>query len=53
MIEDPLDPKELHNRVLNLIESITDTAFSFTRRGLFERDKLIVTTMLCFRILIR
>lgn len=48
-----MSPKSLRKRVLDLIDSITETAFNFTRRGLFERDKLIVTAMLCFRILLR
>ena len=29
------------------------TAFNFTRRGLFEKHKIIVTTMLCLRIMLR
>jgi len=36
-----------------LIESITYTSFTYTRRGLFERHKIIVTTMLTLRIMIR
>jgi len=36
-----------------LIESITYTSFTYTRRGLFERHKVIVTAMLTFRILIK
>lgn len=37
----------------DLIESLTYTAYQYTRRGLFERHKLIVATMLTFRILLR
>lgn len=36
-----------------LIESITFTSFTYTRRGLFERHKIIITTMLTLRIMIR
>ena len=36
-----------------LIESLTYTAYQYTRRGLFERHKLIVATMLTFRIQLR
>lgn len=36
-----------------LIESITYTSFTYTRRGLFERHKVIVTAMLTLRILVR
>lgn len=39
--------------MLNLIDSITITAFNYTRRGLFEKHKLIVSCMLTLRILIR
>lgn len=48
-----MSPGSLKKRVNELIESITYTAFQYTRRGLFEKHKLIVTTMLNFRILIR
>lgn len=36
-----------------LINSITYISFQYARRGLFERHKLIVSTMLTFRILLR
>ena len=36
-----------------LIESITYVSFCYTRRGLFERHKIIVTAMLTLRIMIR
>jgi dynein heavy chain len=36
-----------------LIDSISYTAFNFTRRGLFEKHKLIVAAILTFRILER
>jgi dynein heavy chain len=47
------DPKMLQKRVEELIESITYTGYQYTRKGLFEKHKLIVVTMLTFRILIR
>eukprot|EP01061_Rhynchopus_euleeides_P000007 TRINITY_DN10009_c0_g1_i1.p1 TRINITY_DN10009_c0_g1~~TRINITY_DN10009_c0_g1_i1.p1 ORF type:complete len:865 (+),score=418.35 TRINITY_DN10009_c0_g1_i1:31-2595(+) len=49
----PDDPKNLGDRCQNLIESITQTIFAFTSRGLFERHKLIFSALLCFAILQR
>ncbi len=49
-MEDPLSPRSLSRRVDQLIESITITSFNNTRRGLFERHKLIVAAMLTLRI---
>lgn len=48
-----MSPRSLAKRVDQLIESITYTSFTYTRRGLFERHKVIVTSMLTFRILIK
>jgi len=48
-----MSPKTLAARVEALVESITYQAFNYTRRGTFEDHKLIISTMLCFRILIR
>lgn len=50
--EEPLTPRSLRKRVIELTESITYCAFSFVRRGLFEKHKLIFATMLCFKIMI-
>ena len=36
-----------------MIESITYTSYQYARRGLFERHKLIVSTMLTLRVLLR
>jgi len=36
-----------------LIDSITFEGFNYTRRGTFEQHKLLIATMLCFRILVR
>ncbi|KAL9650835.1 hypothetical protein ABK040_001885 [Willaertia magna] len=38
-------------RVDNIVDSITETLFSYVSRGLFERHKLIFSTMLCIEIL--
>lgn len=48
-----MTPRSLQKRVEKLIESITYTSFCYTRRGLFERHKIIVTTMLTLRVMIR
>lgn len=48
-----MTPRTLKARVDELIESITYQAFNYVRRGTFERHKLIIATMLCFRINIR
>ena len=48
-----LTPRSLDKRVTKLIDVVTKFAFNTIRRGLFERHKLIVAAMLCFRILIR
>jgi len=40
-------------RVDRIIESITLTSFKYVRRGLFEKHKIIVATMLALRILVR
>lgn len=51
--EEEMTPKTLAARVDALVESITFQGFNYTRRGTFEDHKLIISTMLCFRILIR
>lgn len=48
-----MTPRTLQKRVNDLIESITYQGFNFTRRGTLEDDKLIISAMLTFRILIR
>lgn len=48
-----MTPRALQKRVELLIDSITYTSFTYTRRGLFDRHKVIVTAMLTFRIMIR
>lgn len=48
-----MTPRTLAKRVDALTESITYQGFNYTRRGTFEAHKLIISTMLCFRIMIR
>jgi len=48
-----MTPKSLDKRVGELTESITFQGFNYTRRGTFENHKLIVSTMLTFRIMVR
>jgi dynein heavy chain len=42
--------EELDKRCIILTQSITDTVFNYIRRGLFEIDKLTVSTLLTLRI---
>lgn len=51
--EQEMTPRTLKARVSELIDSITYQSFNYVRRGTFERHKLIIATMLCFRINIR
>jgi len=51
--EAEMTPRTLKKRVEALTDSITFQAFSYTRRGTFERHKLLVATMLCLRIQMR
>jgi dynein heavy chain len=51
--EAEMTPRTLTTRVNELILSITYQGFNYVRRGTFERHKLIIATMLCFRINIR
>jgi dynein heavy chain, axonemal len=48
-----LSPQDLEKRLKGLADCTTYTVFDFTRRGLFDRDKLTVTSLLTFRILLR
>ncbi|OQR88006.1 dynein heavy chain [Achlya hypogyna] len=45
--------EDIAARCKGLIASITMCVFNYIRRGLFERDKLTVATMLCLKILLR
>ncbi|XP_065180851.1 dynein beta chain, ciliary-like [Sycon ciliatum] len=44
---------EVKVRVANLIDTVTFSVFNYTARGLFERDKLIFTSQVCFQILMK
>lgn len=48
---DPTD-EELAKRCTVLIDSITKTVFNYVRRGVFERDKLTVSTLLVLKIMV-
>ena len=48
-----LSPEALEIRLQSLLDTCTYTVFNYTRRGLFDRDKLIVLTLLTFSILTR
>jgi dynein heavy chain len=52
-VEAEMTPRTLAIRVDKLTDSITYEAFNYVRRGTFERHKLIIATMLTFRINIR
>jgi len=51
--EEEMTPEQLKERVNALTESITYQGYNYTRRGTLEVDKMIIATMLCFRILTR
>jgi len=51
--EQPEDKKDIAKRVDNVLSSITQTVFAYVSRGLFERHKLIFSSLLCFAILSR
>lgn len=51
--EQEMTPRTLKARIEELIQSITYQGFNYIRRGTFEKHKLIISTMLCFRINIR
>ncbi|CBJ30911.1 Dynein heavy chain family dynein heavy chain [Ectocarpus siliculosus] len=44
--------EELAARCVILVDAVTTTVFNYVRRGLFERDKLTVATMLTLKILV-
>lgn len=48
-----MTPEQLEVRIAALLDTCTCTVFNYTRRGLFDRDKLIVLTLLTFQILLR
>jgi dynein heavy chain len=44
---------DLVSRVEKLLKIVTKFSFLYTRRGLFNQHKLVVSTMLCLRVLAR
>jgi len=48
-----LTDDELEKRVVELTESITSTSWDFLRRGLFDKHKVVVIAILCFRIKVK
>lgn len=51
--QEDMNPIAFKKRVDDLTKVLTYTAYQYMRRGLFERHKLIVASMLTFRILLR
>ncbi|ETW07727.1 hypothetical protein H310_02174 [Aphanomyces invadans] len=49
--EEVPDESIIAPRCASLQTSITEVVFDYVRRGLFEKDKLVVATQLCFAIL--
>ncbi|EAN79295.1 dynein heavy chain, putative [Trypanosoma brucei brucei TREU927] len=47
----PEDKKDVAKRVENVLRSIMETVFAYVSRGLFERHKLILSSLLTFAIL--
>ena len=45
--------EELEKRIDDLTESVTLTAWEYLRRGLFDRHKVVVISILCFRIKVK
>ena len=45
-----MTPERLEARLASLLHTCTHTVYAFTRRGLFDRDKLTVLTLLTFSI---
>ena len=48
-----LTDQERAQRVIDLVVSITDFTFNYVRRGLLDRHKVIFTTLVTFRILLK
>ena len=48
-----LTPEETKEHVKHITEELSYESFLFIRRGLFEKDRLLVAARLCFRILER
>ena len=50
--EEPTD-EAMAKRLNALLETTTYTVYNYTRRGLFDKDKLIVSTLLTFSIMVK
>lgn len=48
-----LTPEQLEARLAALLDTCTLTVFSYTQRGLFDRDKLVFTALLTTQILLK
>ena len=46
-------PPQLEARLAALMDTCTYAVFSFARRGLFDRDKLVFTTLLATSVMLR
>merc|ERR1711871_899199 len=51
--EEPEINTAIINRCRDLISQVTITVWEYLRRGLFEPDKLTISTQLCFKILLQ
>jgi dynein heavy chain len=51
--KEQMTPEEIQERCGVLMGSITEVVFNYTRRGLFDKDKLMVATMLTLQVLNR
>jgi dynein heavy chain len=47
----PEDPRNVLDRVAKVSTCVTESVFAYVARGLFERHKLIFSSLLCFAIL--
>jgi len=48
-----LSDEDLEKRIALLVESITETSWDYLRRGLFDKHKVVVISILCFRIKVK
>lgn len=51
--DEEMSMEELNKRMDSLIDSCTYTTYDYTRRGLFDRDKLIFSSLLTFQLQLR
>jgi len=48
-----LTDDELETRIKNLVDMITSVSWDFLRRGLFDKHKVVVIAIMCFRIKVK